>query len=184
MVLLGLPMSQKTPFCYAFRIACQLDKHTKRSFMSVNDINSLSHTKWNCKYHLVFAPKYRRLVFYKNKKIFIGKILRELCEWKGVNIMEAETCPDHIHMLVEIPPKFSVSSFMGYLKGKSSTMLYEQFGELKYKYRNREFWCRGYYVDTVGKNTARIAEYIQNQLKEDQLGQQLTLDNSGIFTKK
>ena len=152
--------------------------------MSVNDINSLSHTKWNCKYHLVFAPKYRRFVFYKNKKIFIGKILRELCEWKGVNIVEAETCPDHIHMLVEIPPKFSVSSFMGYLKGKSSTMLYEQFGELKYKYRNREFWCRGYYVDTVGKNTARIAEYIQNQLKEDKFGQQLTLDNSGIFTKK
>ena len=98
--------------------------------MSVNDINSLSHTKWNCKYHLVFAPKYRRLVFYKNKKIFIGKILWELCEWKGVNIVEAETCPDHIHMLVGIPPKFSVSSFMGYLKGKSSTMLYEQFGEL------------------------------------------------------
>ena len=130
--------------------------------MSVNDINSLSHTKWNCKYHLVFAPKYRRLVFYKNKKIFIGKILRELYEWKGVNIVEAETCPDHIHMLVEIPPKFSVSSFMRYLKGKSSTMLYEQFGELKYKYRNREFWCRRYYVDTVGKNTARIAEYIQN----------------------
>ena len=177
-------MSQKTPFCYAFRIACQLDKHAKRSFIPVNDINSLSHTKWNCKYHLVFAPKYRRLVFYKNKKIFIGKILRELCEWKGVNIVEAETCPDHIHMLVEIPPKFSVSSFMGYLKGKSSTMLYEQFGELKYKYRNREFWCRGYYVDTVGKNTARIAEYIQNQLKEDKLGQQLALDNSGIFTKK
>ena len=111
--------------------------------MPVNDINSLSHTKWNCKYHIVFAPKYRRLVFYKNKKIAIGKILRELCEWKGVNIVEAETCPDHIHMLVEIPPKFSVSSFMGYLKGKSSTMLYEQFSELKYKYRNREFWCRG-----------------------------------------
>ena len=101
-----------------------------------------------------------------------------------MNIVEAETCPDHIHMLVEIPPKFSVSSFMGYLKGKSSTMLYEQFGELKYKYRNREFWCRGYYVDTVGKNTARIAEYIQNQLKEDKLGQQLTLDNSWIFAKK
>lgn len=152
--------------------------------MPVNDINSLSHTKWNCKYHIVFAPKYRRLVFYKNKKIAIGKILRELCEWKGVNIVEAETCPDHIHMLVEIPPKFSVSSFMGYLKGKSSTMLYEQFSELKYKYRNREFWCRGYYVDSVGKNTARIAEYIQNQLEEDKLGQQLTLDNSKIFTKK
>ena len=148
--------------------------------MSVNDINSLSHTKWNCKYHIVFAPKYRRMVFYHNKKIFVGKILRQLCEWKGVNIVEAEICPDHVHMLVEIPPKYSVSSFMGYLKGKSSTMLYEQFGELKYKYRNREFWCRGYYVDTVGKNTKRIKEYIQNQLKEDKLGSQLAL----IDTKK
>ena len=143
--------------------------------MSVNDINSLSHTKWNCKYHIVFAPKYRRMVFYHNKKRHIGKILRQLCEWKGVNIVEAEACPDHVHMLVEIPPKYSVSSFMGYLKGKSSTMLYEQFGELKYKYRNREFWCRGYYVDTVGKNTFRIKEYIQNQLKEDKLGSQLAL---------
>ena len=143
--------------------------------MSVNDINSLSHTKRNCKYHIVFAPKYRRMVFYHNKKQYIGKILRQLCEWKGVNIVEAEVCPDHVHMLVEIPPKYSVSSFMGYLKGKSSTMLYEQFGEPKYKYRNREFWCRGYYVDTVGKNTSRIKEYIQNQLKEDKLGSQLAL---------
>ena len=132
--------------------------------MGLNDIHSLSHTKWNCKYHIVFAPKYRRMVFYKEKRIAIGKILRQLCEWKGVNIIEAEVCPDHVHMLVEIPPKISVSSFMGYLKGKSSTMLYEQFGELKYKYRNREFWCKGYYVDTVGKNTSRIAEYIKNQL--------------------
>ena len=145
--------------------------------MPINDINSLSHTKWNCKYHIVFAPKYRRMVFYNAKKIFIGKILRQLCEWKGVNILEAEVCPDHVHMLLEIPPKLSVSGFMGYLKGKSSTMLYEQFSELKYKYRNREFWCRGYYVDTVGKNTNRIKEYIANQLKEDKLGEQLTLGN-------
>ena len=151
--------------------------------MSVNDINSLSHTKWNCKYHIVFAPKYRRMVFYHNKKIFVGKILRHLCEWKGVSIVEAEICPDHVHMLVEIPPKYSVSSFMGYLKGKSSTMLYEQFGELKYKYRNREFWCRGYYVDTVGKNTNRIKEYIQNQLKEDKLGSQLALLDTKIYKK-
>lgn len=150
--------------------------------MSLNDIHSLSHTSWNCKYHLVFAPKYRRKVFYKNHRAAIGKILRQLCEWKGVNIIEAEVCPDHIHMLVEIPPKMAVSSFMGYLKGKSSTMLYEQFGELKYKYRNREFWCRGYYVDTVGKNTSRIAEYIQNQLKEDELGKQLTMSRVGPFT--
>ncbi len=108
--------------------------------------------------------------------------MRQLCEWKGVRIVEAEVCPDHVHMLVEIPPKLSVSSFMGYLKGKSSTMLYEQFGELKYKYRSREFWCRGYYVDIAGKNESRIAEYIKNQLKEDQLGEQLTMSEVGPFT--
>ncbi len=129
--------------------------------MSINDIHSLSHSKWNCKYHIVFAPKYRRRVFYGEKKEAIGKILRQLCEWKGVNIIEAEACPDHIHMLVEIPPKIAVSTFMGYLKGKSATMIYEQFPELKYKYRNREFWCKGYYVDTAGKNAHRIQEYIQ-----------------------
>ena len=139
--------------------------------MSLNDINSLSHTKWNCKYHIVFAPKYRRKVFYEEKRVAVGKILRQLCEWKGVKIVEAEVCPDHVH----------VSSFMGYLKGKSSTMLYEQFGELKYKYRSREFWCKGYYVDTVGKNTSRIAEYIKNQLKEDQMGEQLTMSEIGPF---
>jgi len=152
--------------------------------MGMYDIHSLSHTKWNCKYHIVLAPKHRRKVLYTEKKVAIGKILRQLCEWKGVNIIEAEVCPDHIHMLVEIPPKQSVSSFMGYLKGKSSTMLYEQFGELKYKYRSREFWCKGYYVDTVGKNTSRIAEYIQNQLKEDELGEQLTLNPSSPFTDR
>ena len=149
--------------------------------MSMNDINSLSHSKWNCKYHIVFAPKYRRKVFYGEHKEEIGKILRKLCEWKGVNIVEAEVCPDHIHMLVEIPPKYAVSKFMGYLKGKSATMLYEQVGELKYKYRNREFWCKGYYVDTVGKNEARIAEYIRTQLEEDQLGEQLTMGGEGPF---
>ena len=148
--------------------------------MSLNDINSLSHTKWNCKYHIVFAPKYRRKVFYKEKRAAIGKILRQL--WKSVKIIEAEACPDHIHLFVEIPPKLSISGFMGYLKGKSSTMLYEQFGELKYKYRNREFWCRGYYVDTVGKNETRIAEYIRNQLKEDELGEQMTIASIGPFT--
>ena len=152
--------------------------------MSLNDINSLSHSKWNCKYHIVFAPKYRRRVFYKNKKVAIGKILRQLCEWKGVKILEAEVYPDYIHMLVEIPPKISVSSFMGHLKGKSSTMLYEQFGELKYKYRSREFWSKGYYVDTVGKNESRIAEYIQNQLKEDMANEQLTFTENGPFTGK
>ena len=117
--------------------------------MSLNDIHSLSHSRWNCKYHIVFAPKYRRKAFYGRYKTEIGKILRKLCEWKGVNIIEAEICPDHVHMLLEIPPKYSISKFVGYLKGKSSTLLYEQFGELKYKYRSREFWCKGYYVDTV-----------------------------------
>ena len=152
--------------------------------MGLNDINSLSHTRWNCKYHIVFAPKYRRRVFYGEKRAAIGKILRQLCEWKGVKIIEAEACPNHIHLFVEIPPKMSVSHFMGYLKGKSSTMLYEQFGELKYKYRNREFWCKGYYVDTVGKNEARISEYISKQLEEDKMGDQLTMSEAGAFRKK
>lgn len=147
-----------------------------------NEVKQTAHSSYRCEYHIVFAPKYRRKVFYGEKKIEIGKILRQLCEWKGVKIIEAEVCPDHIHMLVEIPPKISVSSFMGYLKGKSSTMLYVQFGELKYKYRSREFWCKGYYVDTVGKNESRIAEYIANQLKEDMLGEQLTISEKGPFT--
>ena len=132
--------------------------------------------------HIVFAPKYRRKVFYQEKRLEIGRILRQLCEWKGVKIIEAEACPDHIHLFVEIPPKIAISKFMGYLKGKSSTMLYEQFGELKYKFRNREFWCRGYYVDTVGKNESRIAEYIKNQLKEDELGEQLRIPSPSPFT--
>ena len=143
----------------------------------MNDNKSLAHRSWNCKYHIVFAPKYRRKVFYGEKRAEIGKILRELCRWKGVTIIEAEVCPDHIHMLVEIPPKYSVSSFMGYLKGKSSLMIYEKYPELKYKYRNRELWCRGYYVDTAGKNDKKIAEYIRRQLEEDQSGEQLTMGN-------
>ena len=152
--------------------------------MGLNDINSLAHSKWNCKYHIVFAPKYRRKVFYGEKAISIGKILRQLCEWKGVKIIEAELCPDHVHMLVEIPPKIAVSSFMGYLKGKSTTMIYEQFPELKYKYKQREFWCKGYYVDTVGKNEGRIAEYIKHQLDEDRLGEQLSIPEATKPRKK
>ena len=146
-----------------------------------NPMNSLAHTKWNCKYHIVFAPKYRRKVFYGEKRLEIGAILRELCKWKGVNIIEAEVCPDHVHMLLEIPPKMSISSFMGFLKGKSSLMIYEKWGNLKFKYRNREFWCRGYYVDTAGKNAVKIKEYIKNQLKEDELGEQLTFNNTDPF---
>ena len=140
-----------------------------------NDNKSLAHTSWNCKYHIVFAPKYRRKIFYGEHKAEIGKILRELCDWKGIHIVEADVCPDHIHMLLEIPPYESVSGFMGFLKGKSSILIHERHGNLKYKYGNRSFWCRGYYVDTVGKNTKKIAEYIQNQLKEDELHDQLTL---------
>lgn len=152
--------------------------------MGLNDIHSLSHSKWNRKYHVVFAPKYRRQVFYGEKKIAVGKILRQLCEWKGVNIIEAELCPDHVRMLLEIPPKMKVSAFIGYLKGKSATMIYEQFGELKYKYRNREFWREGYYIDTVGKNTTRIAEYIKHQLEEDKLGEQLSMPEVGPFKSR
>ena len=147
----------------------------------MNDIHSLSHSKWNCKYHIVFAPKYRRKMFYGTKRLEIGQILRQLCNWYGVNLLEAEACPDHIHMLVEIPPKHSVSSFMGYLKGKSSIMIYDKWGNMKYKYRNRSFWCSGYYVDTVGKNTKAITEYIQRQLEEDRMAGQLTLDDSNPF---
>ena len=141
----------------------------------LNDTNSLAHTKWNCKYHIVFAPKYRRKIFYGEHKAEIGKILRELCKWKEVEIVEAEICPDHIHMLVQIPPKLSVSGFVGYLKGKSSLIIFERNANLKYKYGNRKFWCRGYFVDTAGKNAKKIAEYIQNQLKEDQVAEQLTM---------
>lgn len=147
------------------------------------DVHSLSHTKWSCKYHIVFAPKYRRKIFYEEKRLEVGEILRELCKWKGVNIIEAEVCPDHIHMLLEIPPKISISSFMGFLKGKSSLMIYEKWGNMKYKYRNREFWCRGYYVDTAGKDAKKIQEYIQKQLREDQLGEQLTMEERSPFTK-
>ena len=143
----------------------------------MNDTNSFAHTKWNCKYHIVFAPKYRRKVFFGEKRRGIGKNLRQLCEWKKVTIIEAEVCADHIYMLLEIPPKIAVSSFAGYLKGKSALMIYEQFPNLKYKYRNREFWCRGYYVDTVGKNAKKIEEYIRNQLEEDRMGEQLTMGN-------
>lgn len=147
----------------------------------MNDIHSLSHSKWNCKYHIVFASKYRRKVFYGTKRLEIGQMLRQLCNWYGVNLLEAEACPDHIHILVEIPPKHAVSSFMGYLKGKSSIMIYNKWGDMKYKYRNRSFWCRGYYVDTVGKNTKAITEYIQRQLEEDRTSGQLTLDDTDPF---
>ena len=139
------------------------------------DNNSLAHTQWNCKYHIVFAPKFRRKVIYGKIKEDIGRMLRKLCEYKGIEIIEAEACPDHIHMLITIPLKYSVSQIMGYIKGKSSLMIFEKYANLKYKYGNRHFWCRGYYVDTVGKNKKAIAEYIRNQLKEDYEEDQMNL---------
>ena len=139
------------------------------------DTDSLAHTKWNCKYHVVFAPKYRRQVIYGKIKADIGKMLRKLCEYKQIEILEAEACSDHIHMLISVPPKYSISQIMGYLKGKSSLMIFEKYANLKYKYGNRHFWCRGFYVDTVGRNKKVIAEYIRNQLHEDYEADQLTM---------
>ena len=143
--------------------------------MKEKDINSLDHTTWRCQYHVVFAPKYRRLEIYGAIKADIGKILRQLCQQKGVEIIEAEACPDHIHMLISIPPKYSVSQIMGFLKGKSSLMIFDRHANLKYKYGNRHFWARGYYVDTVGRNKKRVQEYIRNQLQEDQIADQIGL---------
>ena len=139
------------------------------------DNQSLTHTRWNCKYHVVFAPKYRRQVIYGKLKTDVGKILRDLCNRKGIEIVEAELCPDHVHMLIRIPPKYSVSQIMGYLKGKSSLMIFDRHANLKYKYGNRHFWCRGYYVDTVGKNAKKIQEYIRNQIEEDKIADQISL---------
>ena len=139
------------------------------------DTNSLAHTKWECKYHIVFAPKYRRQVIYGKIKMDIGQMLRKLCEYKGVEIIEAEACKDHIHMLISIPPKYSVAQIMGYLKGKSSLMIFEKYANLKYKYGNRHFWCRGYYVSTVGANRKAIQEYIRNQLQEDYTDDQMRI---------
>ena len=139
------------------------------------DTETLAHTKWNYKYHIVFAPKFRRQIIYGRLKTEIGKILRTLCERKEIDILEANLCADHIHMLIAIPPKYSVSQIMGYLKGKSSLMIFDRFAHMKYKYGNRHFWCRGYYVDTVGRNQKKIAEYIKNQLKEYYQADQLSL---------
>ena len=154
-------------------VVCRPHKNIKE--VSAVDKNSLSHTTWESKYHLVFAPKYRRQVIYGKIRDDVGKILRELCDRKGIEIIEAECCKDHVHMLVRIPPKYSVTEIMGYLKGKSSLMIFDRHANLKYKYGNRHFWCRGYYVDTVGKNSKKIKEYIKNQLQEDLVADQLSL---------
>ena len=135
----------------------------------------MSHTRWNCQYHIVFTPKYRRKTIYRKSRRDIGTYLRRLCDYKGVEIVEAQACPDHIHMLVKIPPKISVSSFMGYLKGKSSLMIFEEHANLKYNYGNRHFWAEGYYVSTVGLNKNTIKRYIQNQDLEDKIKDQRSL---------
>ncbi len=140
-----------------------------------NEIKSSAHSKYRCQYHIVFAPKYRRQVIYGQIKKDIGEIIRKLCEQKGVEIIEAEACKNHIHLLVSIPPHLSVAQFMGYLKGKSSLMIFDRHANLKYKYGERKFWCRGYYVDTVGRNKRVIAEYIKNQLEEDFANDQMTI---------
>ena len=139
--------------------------------MKTSNTNSLAHTTWDCKYHLVFAPKFRRQIIYRELRADIGKILRELCERKGIEIVEAQCCPDHVHMLVKIPPKYSVSEIMGY----RSLIIFDRHANLKYKYGNRHFWCRGYYVDTAGKNAKKIQEYIQKQLEEDKLNDQISI---------
>ena len=140
-----------------------------------NDYESLTHTKWRCQYHIVLTPKYRRQIIYGKYKTEIGKILRTICERYDVEIIEAQACPDHINMLVAIPPKMAVSRFMGILKGKSALMIFDRFANLKYKYGNRHFWCRGYFFDTVGRNKTAIQQYIQNQLSEDKMVDQISM---------
>ena len=147
----------------------------KKAKDDYDNSNSLAHTIWNCKYHIVFAPKYRRKIFYGQKREEIGKILRRISDWNEVKIIEAEVCPDHVLMFVEIPPKLAVSKFMGILKGKSSLIIFQRWSNLKYKYGQRSFWWRGYYVDTVGKNAKRIAEYVKNQLNEDMIYDQISI---------
>ena len=143
--------------------------------MEKNTVHHSSHSTWRCQYHIVFAPKFRRKVIYGQLRADIGQILRKLCEEKKVEIIEAEACIDHIHMLISLPPHISVAQFMGYLKGKSTLMIFDRHSNLKYKYGSRHFWCRGYYVDTVGRNKKAIAEYIRNQLEEDLANDQMSL---------
>ena len=143
--------------------------------MGKNDLNHNAHSTWRLQYHIVFAPKFRRKVIYGQLKADIGAILRKLCEEKNVEIIEAEACPDHIHMLVSIPPQLSVAQFVGFLKGKSTLMIFDRHANLKYKYGSRHFWCRGYYLDTVGKNEKMIAEYIRTQMQEDEMMDQVTM---------
>ena len=157
-------LNKNSPLSYNRGVQATTTKKGLVSFMG----QSLAHTKWQCKYHIVFTPKFRRKIIYGQYRESIGEILRRLCNYKGVQIIEGHLMIDHVHMLVSIPPKISVSVFMGYLKGKSALMIFEQHGNLKYKYGNRHFWAEGYYVSTVGLNEATIKKYIQEQEKHDQ----------------
>ena len=157
------------------RFADQTNRIEEIFIMKDKDISSLEHTSWRCQYHIIFAPKYRRMEIYGAIREDIGMILRKLCQQKGVEIIETQACPDHIHMLISIPPKYSVSQIMGYLKGKSSLMIFDRHANLKYKYGNRHFWARGYYVDAVRRNKKAIKAYIANQLQEDQIADQVSI---------
>lgn len=157
-------------------LAWQLRNKRIKGGLSMKDTNSLSHTSYRCKYHIVIVPKYRRLIIYNKLKRDIIEILILLINrFKDVELIEGQACPDHIHMLLEIPPKYSISEFMGQLKSKSTLMIFDRHANLKYKFGNRHFWAKGYFVDTVGKNEKRIREYIQNQLQEDKLYDQMSL---------
>ena len=147
----------------------------RKGDLLANKTNDMAHTKWLCKYHIVFTPKYRRKVIYNQYRKDLRDIIKTLCGYKGVEIIEGKLMPDHVHILVSIPPKYSISQFMGYLKGKSALLIYQKWGNMKFAYRNREFWCKGYYVDTVGKNTKAIKEYISGQLKRDKGSDQISL---------
>ena len=147
----------------------------RKGDLLANKTNDMAHTKWLCKYHIVFTPKYRRKVIYNQYRKDLRDIIKTLCGYKGVEIIEGKLMPDHVHILVSIPPKYSISQFMGYLKGKSALMMFDRHANLKYKYGNRHFWCRGYFVDTVGRNKTAIQKYIQNQLAEDQICEQISM---------
>ena len=158
--------TKKSPFRY-YRVVQATIVTKGKVILMANKTNDMAHTKWMCKYHIVFTPKYRRKVIYNQYKMDIRDILKRLCAYKGVEILEGHLMPDHVHMLVSIPPKYSISQFMGYLKGKSALMIFDKHANLKYKYGNRHFWAEGYYVSTVGLNEATIRKYIQEQEKHD-----------------
>ena len=160
---------------FRYNIGVQANIAERKGDFMANKANDMAHTKWMCKYHIVFTPKYRRKIIFNQYKEDLRDIIKQLCSYKGVTIIEGHLMPDHIHMLVSIPPKISVSSFMGYLKGKSALMMFDKHENLKYKFGNRHFWSEGYYVSTVGLNEDTIKKYIQDQEKSDILQDKLSV---------